>query len=443
MEPQMLTDATHAPALRSWVASANLPGCDFPIQNLPLGRFRPPTAEGAEIAPPRVGVAIGDQVLDLKLAAAQCPWPEEIYPLLEPLAAGDLATFMAMGRPAWQLLRAALSAALAEDSDQGPFLELCLHPQADLTMLMPCAVRDYTDFYIGIHHATAIGQMLRPDSPLLPNYKWLPIGYHGRASSVGLGGPLRRPRGQIRLAADAPPVYAPTRRLDYEMELGLWVGVGNKAGEPVAIDIAEAQLFGVTLLNDWSARDIQSWEYQPLGPFLSKSFATSVSPWVVSFDALAPFRRPLQRPAGDPAPLDYLDSPANRAHGSFGITLEAWLQTARMRAARLPAVRLSHADMAEAAYWTPAQLLAHHTSNGCQLATGDLFGTGTLSGPGGGQGGSLMELSRGGREPLLLPGGEQRCFLENGDTVALRAYCEAPGAVRIGLGAVAGTVMAA
>ena len=441
MEPVTLTDATHDPALRSWVASANRPGCDFPIQNLPLGRFQLPSAEGGETVPPRVGVAIGDQVLDLRLAAAQCPWADEVYPLLEPLAAGDLAAFMAMGRPAWQLLRAALSAALAEDSDQGPFLELCLHPQAGLVMLMPCTVRDYTDFYIGIHHATAIGQMLRPDSPLLPNYKWLPIGYHGRASSVGLGGPLRRPRGQIRLAADAPPVYAPTRRLDYEMELGLWVGVGNQAGEPVAMAEAEDRLFGVTLLNDWSARDIQSWEYQPLGPFLSKSFATAVSPWVISFEALAPFRRPLQRPADDPAPLDYLDSPANRAHGSFGITLEVWLQTARMRAARLPAVRLSQADMAEAAYWTPAQLLAHHSSNGCPLATGDLFGTGTLSGPGTGQGGSLMELSRGGREPLLLPGGEQRCFLEDGDTVALRAYCEAPGAVRIGLGAVAGTVV--
>jgi fumarylacetoacetase len=443
MEPMTLTDATHDPALRSWVASANRPGCDFPIQNLPLGRFQLPPAEGAETPPPRVGVAIGDQVLDLELAAAQCPWPEEIYPLLEPLAAGNLAAFMAMGRPAWRALRAALSVALAEDSDQGPFLDLCLHPQAGLTMLMPCTVRDYTDFYIGIHHATAIGRMLRPENPLLPNYKWLPIGYHGRASSVGLGGPLRRPHGQIRLAADAPPVYAPTRRLDYEMELGLWVGVGNAAGEPVAVDAAEDRLFGVSLLNDWSARDIQSWEYQPLGPFLSKSFATSVSPWIVSFDALAPFRRPLQRPAGDPPLLAYLDSPANRAHGSFGITLEVWLQTARMRAARMPAVRLSQADMAEAAYWTPAQLLAHHSSNGCPLATGDLFGTGTLSGPGAGQGGSLMELSRGGREPLLLPGGEQRCFLEDGDTVALRAYCEAPGAVRIGLGAVAGTVTGA
>jgi fumarylacetoacetase len=355
MEPVMLTDATHDPALRSWVASANRPGCDFPIQNLPLGRFQLPSLEGAETVPPRVGVAIGDEVLDLKLAAAQCPWADDVYPLLEPLAAGDLAAFMAMGRPAWQALRAALSVALAEDSDQGPFLELCLHPQSSLTMLMPCTVRDYTDFYIGIHHATAIGRLLRPDSPLLPNYKWLPIGYHGRASSVGLGGTLRRPRGQIRLAADAPPVYAPTRRLDYEMELGLWVGVGNGPGEPVSIDMAEDQLFGVTLLNDWSARDIQSWEYQPLGPFLSKSFATAVSPWVVSFDALAPFRRPLQRQADDPAPLDYLDSPANRAHGSFGITLEVWLQTARMRAARLPAVRLSQADMAEAAYWTPAQ----------------------------------------------------------------------------------------
>jgi len=443
MTSALPTDATHDPALRSWVASANRPGCDFPIQNLPLGRFQPPTAEGGATVPPRVGVAIGDQVLDLQLAAAQCPWAEEVYPLLEPLAAGDLAAFMALGRPAWQLLRAALSAALAEDSDQGPFLELCLRPQAGLAMLMPCTVRDYTDFYIGIHHATAIGQMLRPTHPLLPNYKWLPIGYHGRASSVGLGGPLRRPRGQIRLAADAPPVYTPTRRLDYEMELGLWVGVGNPAGEPVDMAEAEDRIFGVTLLNDWSARDLQSWEYQPLGPFLSKSFATSVSPWLVSLDALAPFRRPLQRPEGDPAPLAYLDSPANRAHGSFGITLEVWLQTARMRAARLPAVRLSQADMAEAAYWTPAQLLAHHSSNGCPLATGDLFGTGTLSGPGPGQGGSLMELSRGGREPLQLPGGEQRCFLEDGDTVALRAYCEAPGAVRIGLGAVAGTVIGA
>ncbi len=443
MEPVTLTDATHEPALRSWVSSANRPGGDFPIQNLPLGRFQLPSIEGAGSAAPRVGVAIGDQVLDLQLAAAQCPWADEVYPLLEPLAAGDLAAFMAMGRPAWRLLRAALSAALAEDSEQGPFLDLCLHPQAGLAMLMPCTVRDYTDFDIGIHHATALGRMLRPGCPLLPNYKWLPIGCHGRASSVGLGGPLRRPRGQIRLAADAPPVHEPTRRLDYEMELGLWVGVGNKAGEPVAIDEAEDRFFGVTLLNDWSARDIQSWEYQPLGPFLSKSFATSVSPWLVSFEALAPFRRALQRPAGDPAPLAYLDAPANRAHGSFAITLEVWMQTARMRAAHLPAVRLSQADLAEAAYWTPAQLLAHHTSNGCPLATGDLFGTGTLSGPGAGQGGSLMELSRGGRAPLQLPGGEQRCFLEDGDTVALRAYCEAPGAVRIGLGAVAGTVVGA
>ncbi|MDP2007648.1 MAG: fumarylacetoacetase [Rubrivivax sp.] len=443
MDPVTLTDATHDPALRSWVASANRPGCDFPIQNLPLGRYQPAAAEGAESVPPRVGVAIGDQVLDLKLASAQCPWAEEVYPLLAPLADGDLAAFMAMGRPAWKALRAALSAALAEGSEQGPFLDLCLLPQAGLPMLLPCTVRDYSDFYIGIHHATAIGRMLRPDNPLLPNFKWLPIGYHGRASSIGLGGPVRRPRGQIRLAADAPPVYAPTRRLDYEMELALWVGVGNEAGEPVVMAEAEDRLFGVSLLNDWSARDIQSWEYQPLGPFLSKSFATAVSPWVVSFDALAPFRRPLLRAAGDPAPLPHLDSAANRLHGSLGITLEVWLQTARMRAARLPAVRLSQSDMAEAAYWTPAQLVAHHTSNGCNLATGDLFGTGTLSGAGPGQGGSLMELTQGGREPLQLPGGEQRCFLEDGDMVALRAYCEAPGAVRIGLGALGGTVVGA
>ncbi len=443
MSHATLTDATHAPTLRSWVASANLADNDFPIQNLPLGRFRPPAPADAETAPPRVGVAIGDQVLDLHLAAAQCPWAEDLHPLLEPLAAGDLAAFMALGRPAWKAVRAALSAALAEGSDQGPFLELCLHPQHGLEMLLPCTVRDYTDFYIGIHHASAIGRLLRPDNPLLANYKWLPIGYHGRASSIGLGGTVRRPHGQWRVAADAPPVFAPSRRLDYEVELGLWVGVGNELGSRVGIDEAEERLFGVSLLNDWSARDLQAWEYQPLGPFLGKSFATSVSPWLVSFDALAPFRRPFTRPAGDPAPLPYLDAPADRAHGAIDITLEAWLQTARMRQAGMAALRLSQANMAQAAYWTPAQLLAHHTSNGCNLATGDLLGTGTLSGPGAGQGGSLMELTHAGREPLRLPGGEERAFLEDGDTVTLRAWCQAPGAVRIGLGTLSGTVVAA
>ena len=431
------TDATHDPLLRSWVASANEPECDFPIQNLPLGRFRRSGSDDAL----RGGVAIGDQVLDLKLALERSPWPSGAAELLEPLAAGDLAGFMAMGRPAWRALRAALSAALAEGSETGPFLELCLLPQAQAEMALPCRIGDYTDFYTGIHHALAVGKLMRPDNPLLPNYKWVPIGYHGRASSVTLGGPVKRPRGQTRSSGETPH-FGPSQRLDYELELGLWVGVGNELGAPVAIDGAEHRLFGVTLLNDWSARDIQGWEYQPLGPFLAKSFSTMVSPWLVTFDALAPFRRPFTRPAGDPPPLPHLDSEANRAAGAVDIRLEVWLRTARMREQGLPALRLSQSNALDA-YWTPAQLVAHHTSNGCNLQTGDLLGTGTLSGAQPGQGGSLLELTAGGRQPLSLPDGERRAFLEDGDTVTLRAYCQAPGAVRIGLGSVSGTVVAA
>jgi fumarylacetoacetase len=436
-----LTDATHDPALMSWVASANLPQADFPVQNLPLARFRPSATAAAEVPPPRVGVAIGDQVLDLKLAAEQCPWPDHAHVLLEPLAAGDLAAFMALGRPAWKALRAALSAALAEGSDQGPFLEACLVPQAEATLLMPCRVGNYTDFYTGIHHARAVGALLRPEAPLLPNYRWVPIGYHGRASSVGLGGAIRRPQGQTR-TAEGPPRFGPSRRLDYELELGWWMGAENALGEPVPMDAAEDRLFAVSLLNDWSARDLQAWEYQPLGPFLAKSFATSVSPWLVSLEALAPFRRPFARPAGDPEPLPHLDSAANRAHGAVDITLQVWLQTAQMKAAGRPAQQLSQSNALDA-YWTPAQLVAHHTSNGCNLQVGDLMGTGTLSGAQPEQGGSLLELSQGGRHALTLPGGEQRTFLEDGDTVTLRAFCAAPGAVRIGLGSVSGTVTAA
>jgi fumarylacetoacetase len=432
--PATLTNATHDPALRSWVTSANQPGADFPIQNLPLGRFR---RMGTE-EPWRAGVAIGDQVLDLALAAEQSPWPSDVYPLLQPLADGDLAAFMARGRPAWRTLRAALSNALAEGSDQGPFLELCVLPMAKAQMAMPCRVGDYTDFYTGIHHARSAGRLFRPDSPLLPNYKWVPVGYHGRASSVGLGGTIQRPQGQIKTAAEQP-LFGPSQRLDYELELGLWVGVGNELGTPVSMDEAESHLFGVTLLNDWSARDIQAWEYQPLGPFLAKSFATSVSPWLVSLDALAPFRRPFTRPEGDPQPLPYLDSAFNRDHGAIDITLEVWLHTAALRAAGAPAMRLSQSNALDA-YWTPAQLLTHHTSNGCNLNTGDLLGTGTLSGAALGQGGCLLELSAGGREPVMLASGEQRTFLQSGDMVTLRAYCEAPGAVRVGLGEVSGTV---
>ena len=432
-----LIDATHDPALRSWVESANAPDSDFPVQNLPLGRFR---LAGAD-EPLRCGVAIGDQVLDLQLALQLSPWPDGVPELLAPLAAGELAAFMALGRPAWKALRAALSAALAEGSDTAPFLELCLLPQAQAAMALPCRVGDYTDFYTGIHHALTVGKLMRPDHPLLPNYKWVPIGYHGRASSVTLGGPVTRPRGQTRSSGDTPH-FGPSQRLDYELELGLWVGVGNELGTPVPMAQAEERLFGVTLLNDWSARDLQGWEYQPLGPFLAKNFSTMVSPWIVSFEALAPFRRPFTRPAGDPQPLPHLDSEFNREAGALDIRLEVWLQTARMRELGLPAQRLSHSNALDA-YWTPAQLVAHHTSNGCNLATGDLLGTGTLSGPLPAQGGSLLELSAGGRQPLTLPGGETRTFLEDGDTVTLRAFCAAPGAVRIGLGSVSGTVLPA
>ncbi len=455
-----LGDATHDPALKSWVASANEPGCDFPIQNLPLGRFRPLAADAPDATvatgftvasdngdaePLRVGVAIGDQVLDLKSAAALCPWAEEVYPLLAPLAAGDLAAFMALGRPAWRLLRGALSQALAVGSDQGPFLESCLLPMQAAQMALPCRIGDYTDFYAGIHHARTVGALMRPDNPLLPNYAWVPIGYHGRASSVGIEGRVKRPRGQTRskdTGEGGAPHVGPSHRLDYELELGLWIGASNALGEPVGMDEAEQRLFGVTLLNDWSARDIQAWEYQPLGPFLAKSFVTTVSPWVVSFEALAPFRKPYARPAGQPEALPYLRSDFNTAQGALDITLEVWLQTAAMRARGEAAVRLSQSNALDAC-WTPAQLVTHHTSNGCNLQVGDLLGSGTLSGPLPAQGGSLLELSRGGREPLTLPSGEQRSFLEDGDTVTLRAHCSRPGAVRIGLGAVSGTVLPA
>jgi fumarylacetoacetase len=434
----MALDATHDPAQRSWVASANDAGTDFPIQNLPYGRFR---RSGTD-EPWRIGVAIGDRVLDLKLARAQCPWGPGIDELLAPLAAGDLNAFMALGTTARRTLRGVLSAALAEGSDQGPFLELCLVPQAQVELALPFRTTDYTDFYTGIHHATTVGKLFRPDNPLLPNYKWVPIGYHGRASSlIASGTDFVRPRGQLKGEGEVPEV-APTRRLDYELELGAVVGTANELGTPVDITRAEAHLFGLVLLNDWSARDIQGWEYQPLGPFLSKNFATTLSPWVVTMEALEPYRMPFVRPEGDPAPLPYLDSEANRSAGAIDITLEVWIQTAAMRARDVAPQRLSQSNFRDA-YWTLAQLLAHHTSNGCNLQPGDLLGTGTQSGPGPGQGGSLLELSAGGRQPIVLAGGETRTFLQDGDAVILRAHCARDGAARIGFGDCVATVLPA
>ncbi len=417
-------DATHDPRLRSWVASANGPGCDFPIQNLPFGRFR--AADGV----PRIGVAIGDRILDLRAAGL--------------VDTDDMNALMAAPPAQRQALRARLSAGLAEGSAQQPAWQAALVPQAGTAMLVPCRIGDYTDFYTSVHHATNVGRQFRPDQPLLPNYPWVPIGYHGRASSIGVSGQaVRRPRGQLKAPDAAAPVLAPSRRLDYELELGWFIGAGNAQGEPIAMARAEQHLFGVALFNDWSARDIQGWEYQPLGPFLSKNFASTLSPWIVTLEALAPFRAPFTRPEGDPQPLPYLDSAGNRAHGAFAITLEVLLQSARMRAEGLAPLRLSRTDSARAAYWTPAQLVAHHTVNGCNLQSGDLLGSGTLSGPEEGEAGSLLELAVAGQRPVALPTGELRSFLEDGDTLTLRGWCEREGAARIGLGEVSGTVVGA
>jgi fumarylacetoacetase len=437
--PTSMLDHTHDPALKSWVESANTAGTDFPLQNLPYGRFRRGGSEEAW----RIGVAIGDQVLDLKLALAQCPWPGDAEALLKPLTEGDLRGLMAQGAVARRSARAALSHALCAGSEQSPFLELCLVPQAEIELALPCRIGEYTDFYTGIHHATAVGKLFRPDNPLLPNYKWVPIGYHGRVSSIAVSGHrVRRPRGQLMAPDAKAPVFEACRRLDYELELGVLVGSGNADGTPMTMAQAEDGWFGLVLLNDWSARDIQAWEYQPLGPFLAKNFGTTISPWVVTQEALAPFRKPFARPAGDPQPLPYLDSTADRAHGAIDIALEVWLQSEAMRSRGVAPHRLSQSNFADA-YWTVSQLLAHHTCNGCNLGVADLLGTGTQSGPLPGQGGSMLELSHGGKQAITLPSGETRTFLADGDTVTLRAFCERAGARRIGFGECAGTVLPA
>ncbi|MCX8133383.1 MAG: fumarylacetoacetase [Roseococcus sp.] len=413
-----VTDATQDPALRSWVESAN-GHPDFPIQNLPLGVFSPPG--GA----PRAGVAIGEMVLDLAAAGLALPVP--------------LNAFLAEGAAARRVLRARVSALLAQGATPHPEW---LHPQREVTLHLPVRIGDYTDFYAGIHHAVAAGRLFRPDNPLLPNYKHLPVGYHGRASSVVPSGtPIRRPNGQ-RAGAEGPS-FGPSQRLDYELELGLFIGPGNALGEPVPISRAAEHIAGFCLLNDWSARDIQGWEYQPLGPFLGKSFATTISPWIVTPEALAPFRLPqAPRPEGDPRPLPYLWDEADQAGGALDLELEVWLHTPGLRARGLPPHRVA-ASHARHLYYTPAQLVAHHTSNGCNLQPGDLLGTGTISGPERAAYGSLLETTAAGREPLRLASGETRAFLEDGDEVVLTARARREGAVPIGFGPCAGVVLPA
>jgi len=417
-------DNTLDPALQSWVESANDPSTDFPIQNLPFGRFRLSSNDEWHL-----GVAIGDKVLDLNKAKL--------------VDTNDMNRLMSMGVEKRRILRQKISDGLRLGSDQQATLQQAIHAQAEVDMGLPCRIGDYTDFYTGIHHATTVGKLFRPDNPLMPNYKWVPIGYHGRASSIGVSGQsFHRPNGQTKGTDDQAPKLSPSRRMDYELELGIFVGKDNALGEPVSMAEAEDHIFGLALLNDWSARDIQAWEYQPLGPFLAKNFASTVSPWIVTMEALQPFRIAFERMAGDPQPLPYLDSATNRESGGIDIKLEVWLQTDRMRQAGLPGQRLSYSNFSDA-YWTVSQLIAHHTVNGCNLQAGDLLGSGTISGAAPQQGGSLLELTMGGKQVITLSNGETRTFLEDGDTVILRAYCEKSGYRRIGFGECAGTLLAA
>ena len=433
-------DETHRADLESWVESAAHPATDFPIQNLPIGCFR---ASGRAARP---GVAIGDEVLDLAAARKAGLLPTELAEVVSTCTdERSLNPLLAAGREALASLRREVSAMLLAGTVEGDHARAerarLLVPLDDAELLLPARIGDYTDFYASIHHATNIGSMFRPDNALLPNYKYVPIGYHGRASSiVPSGSAVRRPEGQTHDDPTAPPVFAPTRRLDYELEVGALIGSGSALGRPIAIGDAERHVAGLCLVNDWSARDIQAWEYQPLGPFLAKNFATTVSPWLVTLEALAPFRAPaFRRAEGDPAPLPYLHADENERAGGIDITLEVLLSSARMRAARRPPMRVSIGSFTSM-YWTIAQLLTHHASNGCNLQPGDLLASGTVSGDDPQSRGCLMERTWRGTEPLALPTGETRRFLEDGDEVIMRGWCEREGFRRIGFGECRGVV---
>ncbi|MFL6736725.1 MAG: fumarylacetoacetase [Sphingomonas sp.] len=423
-------DQTNDPALKGWIETAA--GSDFPIQNLPLGIFS--VGERRRHA----CVAIGDYVLDLTGIADLLDedWRED---LSQPV----LNAWLARGLESQEQLRLRLIELLSDERYRDD-VEPELVGQTEVRMHLPCVVGDYTDFYVGIHHATNVGKQFRPDNPLLPNYKYVPIGYHGRASSVRVSGePVIRPSGQRKDADADAPEYGPSRRLDYELELGIWIGQGNDLGWPIPLGEAGEHIAGFCLLNDWSARDLQAWEYQPLGPFLAKNFLTSVSAWIVSPQALAPFRKPMpQRPAGDPLPLPYLDDGSDRESGALAIQLEATLTTKEMRRRGLDPHILSRGSADAAMYWSAAQIVAHHTSNGCNLQPGDLIGTGTLSTESDAGQGSLLEISSGGKRPVELVSGETRSFLEDGDEITLRAWCEAEGPIRIGFGECVGRVEA-
>ena len=433
-----MIDATHDPARRSWVESAN-GHSEFPVQNLPLGVFSPPGGK------PRGGVAIGDLIFDLAAALQAGLFTGPARDAAEAAAGAALNPLLALGTGARRVLRRRVSDLLdsngAEQARVVPLASRLLHHAADCTLHLPAAIGDYTDFFAGIHHATTAGRINRPENPLMPNYKYVPIAYHSRASSVrASGGAVPRPHGQRKLPDEAAPSYGPCRNLDYELELGVWVGPGNELGTPIPIAEASQHIAGCCLLNDWSARDIQTWESQPLGPFLAKSFRTSVSPWIITAEALAPFRAPQPpRPAGDPAPLPHLFDTADQASGALDIEFAVSLVTPAMRETGAASFRLSRAT-GEVLCWTIAQMIAHHTSNGCNLQPGDLFGSGTLSGTEPGSAGCLLEMTRGGRDPVTLSNGETRRYLEDGDEVIFHAHCQRAGRVAIGFGECRGRV---
>jgi len=436
---------THDPKAASWLATANVAGGDFPLQNLPFAVFRRTGRDETF----RGGVAIGDQVVDLAALAASTGLAGLAKEAAQLCAQETLNDFLAKGPKAWQALRHALFALLEQDAtpDMVSITRGCLVPMDAVQYALPNRIGDYTDFYTSLDHARNVGVMIRPDAPVAPNFRWMPIAYHGRVSSIGVSGqPFHRPMGQAMPPGATTPVYGACARLDYELELGVFIGVGNRQGEPIPLDQAEAHIFGICMLNDWSARDIQFWEMNPLGPFLGKNFATTISPWIVTMEALAPYRLAWSRADGEPQPLAYLDADGNRQHGALDIQLEVALQTAQREQLGDAPARLSRTSFKHQ-YWTVAQMLTHHTMGGCNLQPGDLLGSGTISGPSPDQAGAIIELAKGGTQPLTLAGGsgptEQRRFLEDGDSVILRGWCEAPGAARIGFGECRGTVLPA
>jgi fumarylacetoacetase len=434
----MTTNNTHSPNRRSWIESANTPETDFPIQNLPLGVFR------TEKSFRKIGVAIGDSILDLAALSESGLLNALPKELRQSCKDASLNRMMRLGNSDHSRLREVISTVLASDApkDTQEKLKRFLVPINAARMEMPCTIGDYTDFYASIYHATNVGSMFRPDNPLLPNYKYIPIGYHGRASSIRTSGfPVKRPHGQTRPNDNEPPLFGVSKQLDYELELGAFIGKGNSIGEPLSMQGAEESLFGLCLLNDWSARDIQKWEYQPLGPFLAKNFLTTISCWIITNEALAPFRVPaFVRAESDPKPLPYLTSEVNDESGAFSITLEVYLASEKMRNEAIAPFRISKGNFKDM-YWTLAQLIAHHASNGCNLRGGDLLGSGTISGKTRDEAGCLLERTWRGTEPISLPTGETRKFLETGDEVSFKAYAEAANAVRIGFGECKGIIV--